>query len=59
MKNKETKIPVGGSAMHNVQKEHEANEEQVSSKRESVLLARKKRLQRQRIGNRPIPSNLK
>ena len=59
MKNKETKTPVGGSAMYNVQKEHEASEEQVSSKRESVLLARKKRLQRQRIGNRPVPANLK
>ena len=59
MKNKETKTPVGGSAMYNVQKEHESGEEQAISKREAILLAKKKRLQRQRIGNRPIPSSLK
>ena len=59
MKNKETKTPVGGSAMYNVQKEHERGEEQAISKREAILLAKKKRLQRQRIGNRPVPADLK
>ena len=52
MKEKETKLPVGGSAMHNVQEEH-------MTPREKMLLARKKRLQRQRIGNRPVPADLK
>ena len=59
MKNKETKTPVGGSAMYNVQEEHQSKEEKAISKREAILLARKKRLQRQKIGNRPVPANLK
>jgi len=58
MKNKETKIPTSGAAMYNVQEENKS-EEKVLSKREEILLAKKKRLQRQRIGSRPIPSNLK
>ena len=37
----------------------QTEEEAVVSKREEVLLARKKRLQRQKIGNRPVPANLK
>ena len=37
----------------------QTEEEVVVSKREEVLLARKKRLQRQRIGSRPVPSALK
>lgn len=28
-------------------------------KREAILLAKKKRLQRQRVGNRPMPKTLK
>ena len=59
MKNKETKIPTSGAAMYNVQEEHKSEEEKAISKREAVLLARKKRLQRQRVGNRPVPSSLK
>ena len=59
MKNKETKIPTSGAAMYNVQEEHQTEEEKAISKREAVLLARKKRLQRQRVGNRPVPSSLK
>ena len=59
MKNKESKIPVGGSAMYNVQEEHQTEEEKAVSKREAVLLAKKKRLQRQRIGSRPVPNTLK
>jgi len=59
MKNKETKIPTSGAAMYNVQEEHKSEEEKAISKREAVLLARKKRLQRQRVGNRPVPTSLK
>ena len=59
MKNKETKIPTSGAAMYNVQEEHQTEEEKAISKREAVLLARKKRLQRQRVGNRPVPTSLK
>ena len=56
---KKSPTPVGGSAMYNVQKEHESSEEESISKREAILLAKKKRLQRQKIGSRPVPSNLK
>ena len=59
MKNKETKIPTSGAAMYNVQEEHKSEEEKAISKREAVLLAKKKRLQRQRVGNRPVPTSLK
>ena len=59
MKNKETKIPTSGAAMYNVQEEHQTEEEKAISKREAVLLAKKKRLQRQRVGNRPVPTSLK
>ena len=34
-------------------------EEEVLTKREKILLARKKQLQRRRVGNRPIPPVLK
>ena len=59
MKNKETKIPTSGAAMYNVQEEHKSEEEKAISKREEILLAKKKRLQRQRIGSRPVPNTLK
>ena len=50
MKNKETKTPVGGSAMHNVQEEH-------MTPREKMLLARKKNLQRKK--RQKLPSKLR
>ena len=59
MKNKENKIPTSGAAMYNVQEEHKTEEEKAISKREAMLLAKKKRLQRQRIGSRPVPNTLK
>ena len=34
-------------------------EEEVLTKREKIILARKKQLQRRRVGNRPIPPVLK
>tara|TARA_B100001113_G_scaffold122699_1_gene100156 strand:- start:228 stop:401 length:174 start_codon:yes stop_codon:yes gene_type:complete len=54
-----SKIPTSGAAMYNVQEEHQSEEEKAVSKREAMLLAKKKRLQRQRIGSRPVPSALK
>jgi len=50
MKNKQTKTPVGGSAMHNVQEEH-------MTPREKMLLARKKNLQRKK--RQKLPSKLR
>ena len=54
-----SKIPTSGAAMYNVQEEHQSEEEKAVSKREAMLLAKKKRLQRQRIGSRPVPNTLK
>ena len=54
-----SKIPTSGAAMYNVQEEHQSEGEKAVSKREAMLLAKKKRLQRQRIGSRPVPSALK
>ena len=54
-----SKIPTSGAAMYNVQEEHQSKEEKAVSKREAILLAKKKRLQRQKIGSRPVPASLK